>query len=284
MLVSIKQQTVQPDFFLAIDSGSDDRTVELLNESGAQVHAISRKEFNHGGTRQLAVDMFPAADIVVFLTQDAIPSNDDALEKLVSQFEDESVGAAYGRQLHRPSAGLIEAHARLFNYPVENQVKTIADLPRLGFKTAFISNSFAGYRRSALAAVGGFPCETIFGEDTCVAARMILAGRKIAYCAESAVYHSHDYGILEEFRRYFDIGVLHSRESWLIGSLGRAEGEGLRFVLSEARYLAARKPLLLPSALVRTIAKYLGYKLGVKERNLLLRMKYHFSMNKEYWR
>jgi len=29
------------------------------------------------------------------------------------------------------------------------------------------------------------------------------------------VFHSHDYGFLEEFKRYFDIGVFHTHTAWL---------------------------------------------------------------------
>jgi rhamnosyltransferase len=283
LLASIKQQTLQPDLFLAIDSGSDDGTVDTLREAGVTVQAICRDEFNHGGTRQLAVEMFPSADLVVYLTQDVILTDAGAMEKLIASFKDETVGAAYGRQLPRPGANPIEAHARLFNYLPENRVKSIADVPNLGIKTAFISNSFAAYRRDALLAVGGFPCNTIFGEDTCVAARLILAGWKVSYSADARVYHSHNYSVTEEFRRYFDIGVLHARESWLRDTLGKAEGEGLRFIRSELQFLLKRHPLLIPSALLRTVAKLFGYRLGLEERKITVKMKRYLSMNKGYW-
>ena len=86
----------------------------------------------------------------------------------------------------------------------------------IGIKAAFLSNSFAAYRRSALESVGGFPSDTIFGEDTFAAAKMLLNGWKIAYSAEATVYHSHNLTFIEEFRRYFDIGVFHSREKWFM--------------------------------------------------------------------
>jgi len=51
------------------------------------------------------------------------------------------------------------------------------------------------------------------------------------------VFHSHDYSFLDEFKRYFDIGVFHTNTSWLQQTFGGASGEGLRFVISEMRYL-----------------------------------------------
>ena len=73
----------------------------------------------------------------------------------------------------------------------------------------------------------------IMAEDSLAAAKLLLAGWRIAYVAEAMVNHSHSFSIGEEFRRYFDIGVYHNRESWLTGNFGKPGGEGKRFVLSE---------------------------------------------------
>ena len=80
---------------------------------------------------------------------------------------------------------------------------------------AFISNSFAAYRVSVLKEVGGFPDDVIFGEDMFVATKMLKAGYKIAYAAGACVYHSHDYSLWQEMKRYFDMGVFHAREPWI---------------------------------------------------------------------
>lgn len=283
LLISIRQQTVQPDFFLAIDSGSDDRTVAILQESGVRVHSIARDEFDHGGTRQIAVDMFSDAEIVFFLTQDAIPAHPEAFENLLRSFEDATVGAAYGRQLPRPGADLIESHARLFNYPPESRVKGLEDAATMGIKTTFISNSFAAYRRSALLQAGGFPRKVICTEDAFATAKMILNGWKVAYCGEAPVYHSHRYGILEEFRRYYDIGYFYGKESWIGRSFAGTLHEGQRFVVSELNFLRRRNFLLIPSALLRNFVKLCGYKLGGRAESHPLWVKKVCSMNSNYW-
>ena len=99
----------------------------------------------------------PEAEIIVFLTQDALLADPEAIERLLDAFADERVGAAYGRQLPHRDATPIGAHARLFNYPPVSQVRTLHDRGRLGIKTAFISNSFAAYRRNALLGWAAFP-------------------------------------------------------------------------------------------------------------------------------
>lgn len=283
-LTAFERQTLRPARRLVIDSGSTDDTVARAQARGFHVCMIPKCEFNHGGTRQLGVRMLPDAEIIVFLTQDALLAGPEAMARLVAAFEDPRVGAAYGRQLPHRNARPIGAHARLFNYPPESRVRSLDDRRRFGLKTVFISNSFAAYRRSALAEAGGFPVDTIMNEDTHVAGKLLLRGWKLAYRADAEVHHSHDYGYRDELKRYFDIGVFHAEASWLRENFGSAEGEGARFVLSELRYLAGRAPWLIPSALLRTGLKWLGFRLGSSlHRTLPLFLKRRVSLHPAYW-
>lgn len=278
----LSQEGVFLSEVLVIDSSSDDSTVDVARQCGFITKVIPRLSFSHGGTRQMGVEM-TKGDIVVFLTQDALLADKTALRNLLAVFRDLSIGAAYGRQLPHHFSSPIGAHARIFNYPEAGQIKTLEDRVTLGLKTAFISNSFAAYRRDELKKVGGFPRDTIFAEDMAVAARLLMVGKRIAYCPDARVFHSHDYTVGQEFRRYFDIGVFHAREGWLRDTFGAAEGDGLRFVVSELRYIALRAPHLIPSAAIRTFLKLAGYRLGTLERYLPWRMKKIFSMHKSYW-
>jgi len=131
--------------------------------------------------------------------------------------------------------------------------------------------------------VGGFPTGTIFAEDQIVAARMLLQGMTLAYVAGAQVRHSHNYTILDEFRRYFDIGVFHSRESWMLKQFGYAGGEGARFVRSELSYLQREAPAQIPSALLRTVLKLVAYRLGALERALPVNVKKRLSMHPRFW-
>jgi rhamnosyltransferase len=276
-------EAVRPEQVLVLDSSSTDGTPDLATAAGFRVHSIARSDFNHGGTRQLGADLLPEASILVYLTQDAILAEPGAVAKLVDAFADPKVGAAYGRQLPRPGAGPIEAHARLFNYPPESVLRTFASREKSGVKTIFISNSFAAYRRTALMEAGGFPADVIFGEDTVTAARMLIKGWNIAYVAGACVYHSHDYTLMQEFKRYFDIGVLHAREFWILEMFGRAGGEGRRFLLSELRYILSSQRSLVLLAIIRNGMKLSAYKLGRMERYLSSGVKRKVSMNSAYW-
>ena len=218
------------------------------------------------------------------MTQDVALAGVGEIDKLLGVFGDPNIAAVFGRQLPRPAATPIEAHARLFNYPEQSSIRTWENREQLGFKAIFISNSFAAYRREALMAVGGFPKDVIFGEDTITAAKLLLAGWKIAYAAEAQVYHSHDYTWSQDFRRYFDIGVLHAREPWLLEEFGGTGGEGGRFVRSELHYLWRNRRAYIPSALIRTALKLVGYRLGRNENKLSLRWKQKLSMHRGFWK
>jgi rhamnosyltransferase len=272
------------DRVLLIDSSSSDETLGLAHSKGIAVVSIPRDAFDHGGTRQLATEIDPNAEILIYLTQDAYVADLSAIDLLLEVFRDPLVAAAYGRQLPREEAGPIEAHARFYNYSAVSSMRSLESRQQLGFKAIFISNSFAAYRVSALHDVGGFPRNTIFGEDTITAAKLLKGGWKIAYVADAKVRHSHPYTWKQEFCRYFDIGVLHARESWLLDEFGGASGEGARFVRSELRFLWPRHWWLIPSALVRTSLKLMGYKLGRIERYIPIGLKRNLSMNRGYWK
>ena len=262
-LVALKRQSVRPSEVLVLDSSSTDGTPDLAQQDGCRVITIPREAFRHGETRQIAAESSKGSELLVYLTQDAILVDANALFNLVAAFEDASIGAAYGRQLPRPGANAIEAHARSFNYPSESEIRSLESKHSMGFKAAFFSNSFGAYRRVALEQVGGFPRESNFGEDTVVAARLLLSGWKIAYVADAQAYHSHDYSCAEELRRYYGVGRLHATETWLLSDFGRVAGEGIKFVASEFRHLWAHSPWLIPEATLRSVLKYLGYKWGL---------------------
>lgn len=279
-----EQKDIDFDLYI-VDSGSNLNDYESdLEGLSFNIQKTSPKDFNHGGTRQKAAERCREYPLLIYMTQDAIPANNYALAHLIASFgQNAKIGCAYGRQLPNPDASITAAHARLFNYPAQSQMKALKDVKKLGIKVAFLSDTFAAYRNEVLQAVGNFPAHVILGEDSVVAAKMILAGWKVAYVADAQVYHSHNYTILQEFKRYFDTGVFHAEESWIRENFGKAEGEGKRFVVSEVYYILQHNPLLLPELIIRDGMKFLGYRLGIKEKSLSISLKKKISMNSCYW-
>jgi rhamnosyltransferase len=285
VVASIKSQTYPISKVIIVDSGSTDGTLEVTGAEDFQLISIDKADFDHGGTRQMAVNQFPEADIYIFMTQDAILASPDAIELMVETFaKNPKIGMAYGRQLPHLGAKNLESHARLFNYPPQSQTRSLKDAPKYKIKTISCSNSYAAYRREAFEEAGGFPSGTILGEDVLIAGSMLLKGWAMRYLAESCVYHSHDYSAKEEFKRYFDIGVFHADNPWIFENFGRAESEGLKYLKSEFRYVISKNPFILPKSFFSLLAKWLGYKLGMQHRIFSDSFKKSISMHKGYWK
>ncbi|CCH02967.1 rhamnosyltransferase [Fibrella aestuarina BUZ 2] len=284
LLRALKQQSLSHEL-IVIDSESEDTTQDILHDNNVRTVSIKKSTFNHGSTRNLGLTLTDA-DIVIYMTQDAIPYNNDTLLNIVTFLESsDSIAMAYGRQVPYPHTGILGQLARLANYPGESIIKSKEDIPLLGIKTCSCSNSFAAYKRKELINIGSFPDDIILGEDVTVGAKLILEGKSIAYVADSVVYHSHDYTLMEEFKRYFDIGVFHKDEHYLLKEFKAAESEGIKYVAYEIKYLVKNSHfLLLPSQLTRTLLKYLGYKLGYYYKYLPANLILNLSMHNRFWK
>ncbi|MDE5679663.1 MAG: glycosyltransferase [Lachnospiraceae bacterium] len=231
------------------------------------VHHISQKEFNHGGTRRMAVRR-SEAEIFVMMTQDALPANPYLLENLLKALEQENAAVAYARQLPTPDCGAIERYTRSFNYPDNSHVKTLADLEKTGIKTFFCSNVCAAYKRAVYDELGGFVKRTIFNEDMIFAAGAVKSGYGIAYAADAEVIHSHNYTNKQQLRRNFDLGVSQADNPQIFKDVP-SEKEGKKMVKETAGWLWRNKQKrLLPHFFMQCACKYTGYLLGKHYRHL----------------
>lgn len=268
---------------IVMDCCSTDGSAQRAKKLGFRVETVPKGTFDHGGTRALAVELVDDA-IIVMLTQDAVLEGSDSLHYLVSAFDDPQVVAAYGRQLPHHGADPLAAYARTKNYGTEGYVTDLKALWPVGIRKAYMSNSFAAYRRSALLEIGNFPSKLILGEDFFCAGKMLKAGYKIAYVAQAMVRHSHNYTLLEEFRRYFDIGVFHAEQSWLLHDFGFANGEGVNFALGQMKWLWQQGHVLsIPRSILHSAAKFVGYKIGRQHRRLGPSVARHLTMHKLYF-
>ncbi|MDD3219130.1 MAG: glycosyltransferase family 2 protein [Lachnospiraceae bacterium] len=247
-----------------------------------EVYHIKKSQFDHGATRDEAAQM-SLADILVFMTQDAVPANARLIESLVEAFDEYGVKAAYARQLPRDDCDPIEQYTRKFNYPPKNRLKDKRDLNVLGIKTFFCSNVCAAYDRTTYFQLGGFPRHAIFNEDMIFCGRLIQQGFAISYVANAAVIHSHNYGCIEQFHRNFDLAVSHADHPEIFKGV-KTVGEGVKLVKNTAKYLCKHhKYIYLIPLFFRSGFKYLGYSLGKRYRTLPPWMVRACSMNRQYW-
>lgn len=247
-----------------------------------EVHHLSKAQFDHGGTRDAGIRL-SEADVVVCMTQDALPENTLLIGKLLKAFSDPEVGAAYARQLPKKDCSEVERYTRRFNYPEESRIKSLEDLPKLGVKTFFCSNVCAAWRRDAYLKLGGFEKRTIFNEDMIFAGHLIQGGFKIAYCADAEVIHSHNYSAVQQFHRYFDLAVSQEMHPEVFEGVS-SESEGMRLVAECMRHcVKIGRPWLIFAVAAQNAGKFLGYRLGRYYRKLPKRLILLCTMNRMFW-
>lgn len=244
-----------------------DPTLIAGYEDRVFVQHISQTQFDHGYARDLMAKKSDA-DFLLFMTQDAGVVDRYLTERLMEAFTQEGVAGAYARQIPYRGCNAVERLTRSFNYPKVSSIKGKEDEKRLGIKLYFCSNVCALYRRDVYEQLGGFEKGAIFNEDMVYAHRMIEAGYQIAYCAEARVRHSHNYGLLQYFRRSFDMAVSQAEHPEVFSAVS-SESEGGKLVWEVSRrLLLSLRVISFISFGFSCVAKYLGYFLGKRYQHL----------------
>lgn len=282
ILDRLGKQTYPASRIIVVNTDKKGFPCDLRCPANMELYHIEPEEFDHGATRDMAARK-STADLMLFMTQDAIPADSHLIEKLAEAFDNEQVAAAYARQMAKKSDSSIERYTRNFNYPSKSSLKTQEDLPKLGIKTFFCSNACAMYSRERYVELGGFLPEAIFNEDMVFASTAINAGYAIAYVANAKVFHSHNYTGIQQFHRNFDNGVSHADNQETFQDVAPI-GEGKKLVFDTARYLVRRKEY---SQLIKlfyvSACKAAGFKLGEKYYKLPRQVVLFCTMNKKYW-
>ena len=249
-----------------------------------EIHHLAKSEFDHGGTRAQAAELSDA-DVMIFMTQDAMPADRELLAELLKALEqDENIAAAYARQLPNAECSFVERYTRAFNYPDRSVVKTKKDMDQYGIKTFFCSNVCAAYKKDIYQKQGGFVRRTIFNEDMIYAGGLIQAGYGIAYAAEAKVIHSHNYNCMQQFHRNFDLGVSQAEHPEIFKGVP-SEGEGMRLVKKTLSHLVrSGKIWLIPGFVLQCAGKYAGYLAGKNFRRLPKKFVLWCTMSPNYWK
>ena len=265
LLSKLQQQTIHPKEILIIDSASEDKTLQIVKQhSGTRIYRILRNEFNHGGTRHLAMTM-TTGNIVVFMTQDAIPVNKTLLENLTAPLQEQNTIASYARQIPKQDASPREKLVREFNYPAQSERHTKAEIPQKGIKTFFLSDVCAAYRRKEYEALGGFETDVLTNEDMFYAAKAIQKGYTIAYAADAEVYHSHNLTLKEQYQRNKLQGYEIERHKERMENVS-SSNEGIKMFKQVSIQLLKHCSILSVFALILDCAaRYLGSRAGKRE-------------------
>ena len=265
LLTILERQTMPPNEILIIDSSSDDKTIPIAESyKNVRIKQIPSRSFNHGGTRDLGVQQ-TTGDIILFLTQDAAPVNEELIEHLIKPLQEPGTAVAYARQIPREDSSLREKLVRAFNYPPESRQQSAEDIQNRGIKTFFCSNVCAAYRRDIYEQLGGFEKDLLSNEDMIYAAHAIRNGYRIAYVADATVIHSHDFSLREQYKRNWVQGYEIARHQEILSNASSSP-EGFRMLKTVSVQLFRQGKILSVFGLVTDcIARYLGNRAGKKQ-------------------
>lgn len=279
----LEEQEYRPDRILVMNTGKQYWNCEWEKLPLLEVYHLEQKDFDHGGTRKKAAALSDA-DIMIFMTQDAVPADRKLIGNLVRAItENRHAGAAYARQLPKADCRFLERYTRSFNYPAQSCVKTLKDVEKYGIKTYFCSNVCAAYDRKIYEELGGFADRAIFNEDMIYAGKVIQNGCSVIYAADARVYHSHNYSGRQQFHRNFDLGVSQAEHPEIFEGIN-SEGEGIRLVKKSLIYLIKTGHIwLIPQLIWQSTMKYAGYFLGKRYRKLPQKVVLACSMSPYYW-
>lgn len=245
----LKQKKVNINKIIYILTKSNDNSKEILDKNKCYYEEIEKSAFSHSLVRERAAKR-SRADIIVFISQDVVIEDDDWLEKLVKPIINNEADASYSRQISKFNN--IEKYTRESNYPDYSFIKSKNDLDNLGLKTFFFSDASSAIKRSVFKRLNYYDGKNLpINEDMYIAYKLIINNYKIKYCADSVIYHSHNFSLRELYNRYKLTGMFFKNNRYLDNYGTNKSGGGL------AKYVLVR---------------------AVKDKNIKVLVRYPFDM------
>ncbi len=242
---------------------SKDNTEVILKENSIPYALIKKEEFSHSLTRE-NVALQSENEILVFISQDIEIVDEHWLYSLVTPIINAEAVACYSRQISKYNN--IEKYTREKNYPEVSSIVSKNDIEKLGLRTFFFSDASSAVKTSVFKELNGYDQKDLpISEDMYLAYKIIMAGYKIKYCADSIVYHSHKFTLKQLYCRYYLSGKFMAQNEYLDQYKTVKSGKELaKYVLGRA-LRQFNIPVLL-RYVPDMAARWLGMKRGRKVR------------------
>lgn len=283
-LAAVLGQSVQARLeIVAIDSGSSDDTLGVLERFGATAYAIRPADFDHGLTRNLLAE-HAHGDVLVFLTQMARPVSNRWLGPLLAAIDgDPLVAGACSRLLPRPGVDPLTRRAVLRDlcgsperrriciehWPAYERMGPEERRKFLNFHTVSTSIRAEALRRTPFRSV------RTLGEDLLWAREVVESGWALVHEPTSEVHHSHPYTLGELFGRNVDDGVANrdtidrsiAREE-IVPHIRATVADDWSYLRNELRLEGAELEHWQLEAVLRRVTQTVGQWVGVNYETL----------------
>lgn len=254
-----KQKNVNIEKISYILTESTDNTENILKEISADYDLVKKSEFSHSLSRE-KIAMKSTADILVFITQDIDIRNNDWLEELVKPIINGESEASFSRQLTKYNN--IEKYTREKNYPENSYIVSKEDIDEMGLRVFFFSDATSAIKTEVFQKLNGYDNKNLtISEDMYIAYKIITNGYRIKYCAESVVYHSHNFTLKQLYKRYYDTGIFFKENNYLDKYGTNKTGGGLAVYILKRAFEEKNVKVLL-RFLPDMAARFLGMKVG----------------------
>ena len=217
LINSYQRQSIKPKQIILIDSTANDKSELLLNtisvdESVSVIYEkISKEQFSHSLTRNYAASL-STADVILFTVQDALPKTGRMMEMILDGFTDSTVACVFARHEAYDHAAIVTKLEidRCFDsfksmtgcYTIQNKANNPDGYTKKPEWFWFNSDVCSAVKRSVFNDIKfrsvPYAEDQVFGKD------VIEAGYSKVFANDAIIIHSHDYTLLQNFKRAFD--------------------------------------------------------------------------------
>lgn len=278
VLKAVFNQTYNNFEVIIIDSSSIDNTLEYAKMYPIKIFKIPRSDFGHGKTRNLGAKL-ARGRYVVYLTQDAIPADNNWLANLRINLKIENVAGVFGRQIPNMTANPLEFFNYKEDYP---DIRKNISIQNYKQNNVIFSDVNSAVKKSVILKYP-YPENVPVSEDLGWAIGIIKKNYKLIYEPTAAVIHSHKFSLINTIKINFDHGVSysqiyqHGNSTYLMLNSKRRSINKIKYLIKNYKY-----HWILISLAIDTI-KFLSVTLGKNYRRLPVFLLKHFSNYPNYW-
>lgn len=186
----LQRQTFREYDLIAIDSGSEDGTFEVLEKTCKPEHLdrIKSPDYSPGRVINSGIERSDHP-FIVLLNADAVPMTEDFIEQLIHPLQDGTADAVYARQTARPEARFIVAYDYERAY---DPGRMQADF----FSAAACAFTASLWRKNRFREEG-------YAEDLAWAKVCLAGGARFRFIPDAVVEHSHNYTLRALYRKRY---------------------------------------------------------------------------------
>ena len=253
MLGMLQKQTFSEFELFAIDSGSTDGSVELLQHSCDADHLTEIPPEAYAPGKVLNEAIAPIShEIIVLLNADAIPQSEAWLEKLICPLLDATADATFSRQIARPDSHFIVTYDYQRAYDPKKAGDSFFSAVACAFKREL-------WERHPFHNQG-------YAEDAIWADSCRVFGARLQLVPGSEVEHSHNYSLSQLFYKKFRHGNALAKTEGQVSAVGHRLYLCMRELVRDFLFACRQRKLgTIPYNIAYRTTIHAGLHKGLKE-------------------